>query len=137
MRSVLSLLALVLLTVGASAVELSGEARVRDGETIIVAGVPVGLHGLHCPQPGTKGGYSAALAIQKLTRNETVTCRLSGEREYDRLIGRCSVSDKDIGASLIAFGYCSRCPRFDPSGSYINAQRRAGHWKDVVPRYCR
>ena len=120
-----------------SATELTGEARIRDGDTIIVAGVPVRLNGLHCPELGTESGYAAAQAIEKFTRNKTVSCRLNGEKTYDRWVGRCSVEGYDIGATLIASGVCARCPRFDPSGSYIKAQRQAGRWTGGLPNYCR
>ena len=126
----------VLSHIAASATELTGEARIRDGDTIIVAGVPIRLNGLHCQELGTKGGNSAARAIDKLTRNKVVSCKLNGEKTYDRMVGRCSVDGRDIGASLIADGYCARCPRYDRSGSYISAQRAAGDWPFRLPRYC-
>jgi hypothetical protein len=38
---------------------ISGHVQVRDGDTIVVSGVPVRLRGLHCDERGTAAGERA------------------------------------------------------------------------------
>jgi endonuclease YncB( thermonuclease family) len=120
---------------GRSAV--SGRAYVLDGDTIEVGGVRVRLQGLHCPEAGEPGGIAATSAMQRLTRGDTVRCTLTGERSYDRIVGTCYVGDTDLTAAIIRQGVCARCPRYDPGGRYLPAQREAGAWRGSMPGYCR
>lgn len=121
----------------AAAPDLLGAARVRDGDTIVVAGTPVRLNGLHCPEVREPGGRAATDAMQALVHQAVVACDLTGERTYDREVGRCSVGQADLGDRLIRAGYCARCPRYDPGGRYSAAQRAAGAWPAPLPGYCR
>ncbi len=90
--------------------QVSGSGiRVRDGDTIEVSGVPVRLAALDCAESGTRAGNRATARLRTLLRNETVTCRLTGERSYDRWIGSCHLaSGRDIADRMIAEGYCTR-----------------------------
>ena len=121
----------------ATAPDLLGVARVRDGDTIVVAGTPVRLNGLHCPEAREPGGRAATEAMEALVARAVVACDLTGKRTYDREVGRCSVGRTDLGERLIRAGYCARCPRYDPAGRYSAAQRAAGAWPAALPGYCR
>lgn len=114
-----------------------GTAQVRDGDTIVVASVPVRLNCLHCPERSDPGGDAATVAMRRLVAGERVTCDLTGEQTYDREVGRCSVDGEDLGAALIRQGVCARCPRYDPMGRYVPAQSHAGQWVHGLPSYCR
>ena len=116
---------------------VTGPARVRDGDTIVVGGVPVRLQGLHCPEHDEPGGYAATGAMQRLTRGNDISCTLTGERTYDRIVGTCHVGDSDLAAALIREGFCARCARYDPGMRYATAQREAGAWTKWMPGYCR
>lgn len=115
---------------------VAGTARVRDGDTIVVAGVPVRLNGLHCPERSDPGGAAATAAMRRLVAGAQVNCDLTGEQTYDREVGRCSVAGEDLGATLIRLGVCARCPRYDRLGRYVPAQRAAGDWDEPLPGYC-
>ncbi len=116
--------------------DVSGRARVLDGDTIEVSGVRVRLQGLHCPEAGEPGGGAATNAMRGLTRGQHVTCSLTGERSYDRIIGTWHVGDTDLTAAIIRQAVCARCPRYDPGGRYLPAQREAGAWRGSMPGYC-
>ena len=116
---------------------MTGRARIRDGDTIEVGGVPVRLQGLHCPEMREPGGDAATSAMQRLTRGNDIRCTLTGERTYDRIVGSCHVGDIDLAAALIREGFCARCPRYDPGMRYAAAQREAGAWNRSMPSYCR
>ena len=57
---------------------------VRDVDTIVVSGTPVRLNGLDGPETSTRVGRDARTFMTRLVQGETVTCRLNGERTYDR-----------------------------------------------------
>lgn len=116
--------------------EVKGLAYVRDGDTLEVSGVPVRLQGLHCPETDEPGGHAATQAMTRLTRAQTVSCTLTGERTYDRIVGTCYVDDTDLTAALIHEGVCARCPRYDPWMRYLPAQLGAGRWEGSMPGYC-
>jgi hypothetical protein len=74
--------------------------------------------------------------MRGLTRGQHVTCSLTGEHSYDRMVGTCHVGDTDLTAAIIRQGVCARCPRYDPWGRYSPAQREAGPWRGSMPGYC-
>ena len=115
---------------------VTGSVHVRDGDTIVVSGVPVRLQGLHCPENGEPGGADATAAMRSLTSGNTVQCSLTGERTYDRIVGTCFASGQDLASMLIRQGVCARCPRYDPEMRYASAQRIAGPWRGSMPGYC-
>jgi endonuclease YncB( thermonuclease family) len=115
---------------------VTGRAHVLDGDTIEVGGVRVRLQGLHCPETGEPGGSAATSAMRGLTRGQHVSCSLTGERSYDRMIGTCYVGDTDLTAAIIRHRVCARCPRYDPDGRYLPAQLEAGSWRGTMPGYC-
>ena len=115
---------------------VTGSVRVRDGDTIVVSGIPVRLQGLHCPENGEPGGADATAAMRSLTSGNTVQCTLNGERTYDRSVGTCFADGQDLASMLIRQGVCARCPRYDPEMRYASAQRDAGPWRRSMPGYC-
>lgn len=116
--------------------EITGLTRVRDGDTLVVGGQPVRLRGLHCPELGRTSGERARRAIAELIEGRPIMCELSGERTYDRMVGRCYAGGVDLAAELIRNGYCARCPRYDPWMRYLDEQWRAGWWVRGLPDYC-
>ncbi|SMD00889.1 hypothetical protein [Primorskyibacter flagellatus] len=74
--------------------------------------------------------------MRDLVDGQDLTCRLNGDRTYDREVGRCALDDgRDIGAVLIGQGLCGRCARFDSQGGYVEVQRAAGPFRGEVPGY--
>ena len=81
--------------------------HVRDGDTIEVAGTPVRFARLDCAEMDTAEGVSARKRMVELVRGQTVTCRLSGRRSYDRVIGRCDLEDgRNLSQTMVNEGYC-------------------------------
>lgn len=113
-------------------------SHVRDGDTIEVSGVPVRLQGLTCDERGTELGESAKRAVSALVRGKAVACDLTGEKTYDREVGRCRLPDgRDIGAVLIEQRQCGRCARYDQAGAYSEVQQASGPFKGRMPGYCK
>lgn len=88
---------------------LSGRVtRVRDGDTIEVAGVPVRFARVDCAERGTVAGDAATRAMRELASGRQVQCSLIGRRSYDREIGTCYLPDgADLGAVLVSRGLCA------------------------------
>lgn len=111
--------------------------RVRDGDTIEVAGRAVRLKGLACEELDTPRGRRAAAELRALAAGSRIECRLTGERSHDRAVGWCALADgRDLGETLIAQGLCGRCARYDPLRRYAEAQSRAGGYGGALPGYC-
>ena len=82
--------------------------RVRDGDTIEVAGVPIRFAHVDCAERGTAAGDAATRAMRELASGRQVQCSLIGRRSYDREIGTCYLPDgRDLGAVLVARGLCA------------------------------
>ena len=126
------------ITVSAQA-ELTGQiTHVRDGDTIEVGNIAIRLNGLTCDERSTALGNRATAHLKSQVLGKTATCSLTGERTYDRLVGRCATEDLgDIGAHLITQQLCGRCERYDPGSEYAQAQRKAGAYAGTMPSYCK
>jgi len=122
--------------------DLSGPVtHVRDGDTIEVAGVPVRLQGLHAAELSEPGGHDAKRFMAALVRGRDAACKLTGERNRDRMIGVCFVEHRagfvDLGEAMVAAGMARDCPRFS-GGRYAEAEAEAGRaWSTPLPGYCR
>ena len=119
--------------------ELIGEiTHIRDGDTIEVGDIAIRLNGLTCDERGTDLGDRATAHLRSQLKGKTATCSLTGERTYDRIVGRCATEELgDIGAHLITQQLCGRCQRYDSTGFYGEAQRKAGPFTGEMPSYCK
>lgn len=137
----------------------TGPARVVDGDSLIVAGIAVRLHGIDAPEraarclgPGGSDlacGQAARRAAIALVDGRTVTCIDLGERTYDRVVAQCHAGGQDIAAALIAQGVALSCPRYAArhphAAGYLALERQAAaarlglHAGTAPPRarYCR
>jgi hypothetical protein len=83
-------------------------SRVRDGDTIEVAGVAVRFANVDCAERGTVAGDAATRAMRELADGRQVRCDLIGRRSYDREIGTCYLLDgRDLGGALVSRGLCA------------------------------
>jgi micrococcal nuclease len=136
MSRVLVLLAAIVPTL-ASAETLIGHAdHVRDGDTLVVSGVPIRLQGLAAPELGQTWGRASRDAMQRIVAGERLLCGLNGERSYDRSIGVCRLDDgRDIAAILVSEGIGRDCPRYS-DGRYADDETDRSR-NLLLPRYCR
>lgn len=148
MRRVATLILIVLAACAAPAAPvpdtgatLTGMARVHDGDTLTIGGVPVRLKGISAPELAEAGGVEAREALRRLVAGQVVTCALTGERTYHRAVGYCAVGALDLQAELVRAGLVMACPRFDPRYLPLEADPRAAHvgvWGNgyALPGYC-
>jgi micrococcal nuclease len=108
--------------------------HVRDGDTIMVEGVAVRLQGLHAPEVSEPDGGEAARFMRELVEGRVVVCRLTGDRTYDRRVGRYFLKGDDIAARLIRAGLGRDCARYS-GGRYATDETGQGG-RLALPSYC-
>jgi endonuclease YncB( thermonuclease family) len=110
--------------------------RVRDIDTIVVAGTSVRLNGVDGPETSNRYGRAAKAFMQRLVGGKVVVCDLSGARTYDRWVGICYLDGQDIGAIAISQGHALDCARYS-GGAYRQFETSAA--RSRIPRsgYCR
>ncbi len=121
---------------------LTGLARVIDGDTIIVAGESVRLHGIDAPELDQtfrwRGkqlacGMMALAALEALTAGVTLRCEGIERDRYGRLVAKCfSPNGIDIGRRLVSAGWALAYRRY--STDYVDAEEaarkaRRGMWR--------
>ncbi len=111
-----------------------GEVRVIDGDSLIVDGREVRLHGmdaveLHqtCREPDGREwpcGRLARAHLRKLVRGRSLTCRTVDEDRYGRIVARC-VTDGglDVAERMVRDGWAVAYMRHSPL--YVAAERDA------------
>lgn len=119
-----------------SAETLWGHAeKIRDGDTIVVSGVPVRLQGVAAPELKQKWGRASKSAMQRLVAGQRLRCELTGEKTHDRKVGTCFLDDgTDIGAAIIEEGLARDCPRYSHGRYAANETDRSRTLP--FPDYC-
>jgi endonuclease YncB( thermonuclease family) len=108
--------------------------KVRDGDTIELAGLPIRLNGLHAPELHQPGGVLAREWMITHTRGQRITCTLNGERNKDRVVGVCRNAAGDLAAQLIAAGLGRDCAYYS-GGRYRRYETPAAAAMPLPP-YC-
>lgn len=116
-------LALALLASPVTADNITGRAKVVDGDTLFVAQVKIRLNGIDAPEWDTRAGRVATNTLKEIVRGRIVRCIPNGDRSYDRIIARCWVGETDIAAAVIASGAALDCARYS-GGRYRKYETR-------------
>jgi endonuclease YncB( thermonuclease family) len=111
------------LAASAALADLSGRARVIDGDTLEIRGVTVRLLGIDAPeadQTCARAGDRAwpcgrwvTQEVRAYLSGRTVTCAEEGQDRYGRVLGRCRVGDADLSATLAVSGLAWVNPRYE------------------------
>ena len=126
--------ALVLLTGGANAAELSGTAKVTDGDTIRIGDARIRLWGIDAPErrqtcQGRNGdvyecGRDSAAVLNELTRGRQVECEVKDRDRYGRVVGVCRTESGQLNASMVRRGWAVEYTQFS-KGRYSQEQAEA------------
>jgi endonuclease YncB( thermonuclease family) len=112
--------------------ELSGPARVVDGDTLVVAGKRVRFAGIDAPeqrqtcQAGTRTvtcGADATVALRQLIGATPVTCRETGTDKFGRSLAHCQAGGKDLEREMVLAGHALAYRRY--SNLYVAEEERA------------
>ena len=109
--------------------------KVRDVDTIVVAGTAVRLNGVDGPETSNRYGRDARAFMRRLVEGKRVTCNLNGTRTYDRRVGVCYLNGRDIGAIAISQGHALDCPRYS-GGAYSSLETQAARSRLPRASYC-
>lgn len=136
-----------ILTLSRRADPLAGPAKVIDGDTIVVAGELVRLHGLDAPELDQtfwwRGeriacGMMALAALEALTAGIELRCQAVERDRHGRLVGKVFSPDGvDIGRRLVLAGWALAYRQY--STDYVEAEAaarkaRRGMWRGTFAK---
>jgi endonuclease YncB( thermonuclease family) len=122
-------------------VEITGAARVLDGDTLDIGPVRIRLHGVDAPESQqacatAKGewpcGKAAAARLAALTAGKTVVCRPIERDAYGRLVSTCAAEGLDLGETLVSEGLAWAFVRYSDAYAEQESGARAravGIWQ--------
>jgi endonuclease YncB( thermonuclease family) len=115
---------------------LEGSVFVVDGDTLRVGEVSVRLKGLDAPEldqicersgRSYRCGEYAREALVRLVAGRPVRCRADGRDRYRRSLARCSVGERDLGATMVEQGDAVAYGDYEAEEARART-RRAGIW---------
>jgi endonuclease YncB( thermonuclease family) len=129
-----SLIALAALAMAspATAAPFWGVGKAIDGDSLMVDGKEVRLHGIDAVefnQTCKKGGQDWACGseaydrLSRLVTGKEVRCTEIGKDQYGRTLGRCTVGGVDVNRTMVTTGYAVAFRRY--SMEYISAEESA------------
>ncbi len=93
--------------------DVTGPARVIDGDTIEVAGERIRLLGVAAPKMDVPDGSIAAMMMRHIVAGQRVRCRDTGERAGGRIAAVCHLENgEDIGELFVRLGHARDCRRY-------------------------
>lgn len=124
---------------------ITGPATVYDGDTIYVQHQSIRLFGVDAEELSEPNGRRARDTLQHIIGMESVTCRLTGDRSYSRLIARCyargtdgkdnSHNEIEINRAIIASGWALDCATYS-SGRYRKDEPAGARARLIQKPYC-
>jgi endonuclease YncB( thermonuclease family) len=112
--------------------DVTGPARMIDGDTLEVQGERIRLHGIDAPESRQlcrldgkpwQCGEDATDALAEKIDRRPVACADLGRDRYERIIGRCAVAGEDIGAWMVQQGMALAYRRYSPD--YVDQEADA------------
>jgi endonuclease YncB( thermonuclease family) len=122
---------------------LDGRVHVVDGDTIHLNEAKIRLKGIDAPemeQSCRRSGRSYACgdvarrALIDLVSGSQVQCRASGRDRYQRILARCTVNGRDVGARMVEDGWAVSYGRDYEAEEARAADRGAGLWSGEFER---
>ncbi|WP_417831909.1 thermonuclease family protein [Terasakiella sp.] len=108
------------------------EPRIIDGDTLILNGTRIRLHGIDAPESKQrcwkkgdwwKCGQAATDFLRSLVRDRDVTCQPITQDRYKRTVAKCFAGELDISRSVVRAGYALAYRRY--SKEYVEAENAA------------
>ena len=129
-----ALAALILLGGPAMAVEpIVGRASVTDGDTVVIRGTRIRLHGIDAPESAQlcqdaagksyRCGQTAALALADRIGQANISCEPRDTDRYGRTVAVCRKGEEDLNAWMVSQGYATAYQRY--SRDYVGVETTA------------
>ena len=111
-----------------AAADISGHARVVDGDGLEIGGQRIRLHGVDAFETRQMCGAHAcgrasADALRNLVGGRPVDCAEMDRDRYDRIVAICHVDGEDLGAAQVRQGHAVAYTRY--SQRYVMEERAA------------
>lgn len=126
-------LALVLAAAPSPAQDVSGPARVTDGDTLAIGRERVRIFGIDAPEAGQSCGGGpeqdwacgrvATARLRELVAGRTVRCSQRDRDRYGRMVAVCEAGGVDLGRRMVSEGLARAYTRF--GDDYAEAEARA------------
>ncbi len=136
MRAFSALLLILLFVLPAAAEIITGRASITDGDTIIIHGTRIRLHGIDAPESGQscasegkrwRCGQQAALALAKRMGSAPVSCLQKDVDRYKRVVAVCRSGGEDLNAWMVSEGWAMAYRQY--STDYIRQEDGASRGK--------
>jgi endonuclease YncB( thermonuclease family) len=110
----------------------TGNAKAKDGDSLVVAGQDIRLHGIDAPElKQTCGspdgeyecGRMARDELRKLIRSQTISCRTLEVDRYQRQVAVCKTGEMEINREMVRLGWA--IAYFRHSTAYAREQKEA------------
>ena len=129
--SILAVLALLALASPALAQSITGSVRVVDGDTLVMKGERIRIHGINAPEAKQmcdsgrwSCGQAATQAMNQLVAGQMVSCQGRDRDHYGRLVAVCvNHQGVDLGRQLVRSGLATAYRRY--SMDYVNDEAAA------------
>ena len=108
--------------------DISGHARIVDGDGLVIGGLRIRLHGVDAFETRQMCGAHAcgrasADALRNLVGGRPVDCAEMDRDRYDRIVAVCHVGGEDLGAAQVRQGHAVAYTRY--SQRYVMEERAA------------
>jgi endonuclease YncB( thermonuclease family) len=98
--------------------EISGRARVVDGDTLEISSQKIRLAGMDAPESDQvcrdesekayRCGREATEALSRIVAGQSLVCRITGTDRYRRLLAQCAISGTaDVGLEMVRLGWAT------------------------------
>jgi endonuclease YncB( thermonuclease family) len=113
-----------------------GYARIVDGDSLVVAGIEVRLHGIDAPElfqrcsregREVRCGRESARALIAMVAGQPLTCEQRDIDRYGRTVALCRVEDVDLGRAQVLAGHAVAYGAYYQEEAMARAARR-GLW---------
>ena len=128
----------LMVSAGAAKADVTGEARVVDGDTLVISGERIRMHGIDAPESKQvcftqtdkqyECGRLATETLRGLIQDMKVNCRGNRRDRYGRLIAKCFVRGNDLGEQMVQRGMALAYRKY--SRDYVPAEEGARKLKE-------
>ena len=134
--SLVMLLISAAVAVGAQAAEITGRAKVVDGDSLEIGTDRIRLYGIDAPEgrqdcrrngQAWRCGENAASKLRGLVQGATLRCTPRDTDEYGRSVSVCKNGNTDINAEMVRAGFALAYRRY--STDYVDEENEARNAK--------
>ncbi len=117
--------------------EISGRAKVIDGDSLEIGRTRIRLAGIDAPEGGQPHGNAARRALERLAGSGMVKCISRGRDRYERMLAVCYAGKVNLNRRQVRGGHAWDYARYS-YGEYAGLERAArreglGLWAGADP----